>query len=180
MPLSEFPRPQETATGNDPPEVRVPPPGPMSRAMAGRLAEVECPAFGQRRKDRSEGSGVDLGPIVLASGRGSNLYDVDGNRYVDLAAGFGSLLLGHGATSTTRALEGQADQARKRADEESTPAERWRLLAEAQAREDEAQAMRYWLVQRFGPNLEAAARDMAAAWLHVRPEVVQSLGLPDT
>ena len=110
MPLSEFPRPQETATGNDPPEVRVPPPGPMSRAMAGRLAEVECPAFGQRRKDRSEGSGVDLGPIVLASGRGSNLYDVDGNRYVDLAAGFGSLLLGHGATSTTRALEGQADR----------------------------------------------------------------------
>lgn len=110
MPLSEFPRPEETATGNDPPEVRVPPPGPMSRAMAGRLAEVECPAFGRRRADRSEASGVDLGPIVLATGRGSNLHDVDGNRYVDLAAGFGSVLLGHGATATARALEGQADR----------------------------------------------------------------------
>lgn len=110
MALSEFPRPEETASGNDPPEMRVPPPGPTSRAMAGRLAEVECPAFGQRRKDRGEVSGVDLGPIILASGRGSNLYDVDGNRYVDLAAGFGSLLLGHGATSAIRALEGQADR----------------------------------------------------------------------
>jgi 4-aminobutyrate aminotransferase/(S)-3-amino-2-methylpropionate transaminase len=110
MPLSEFPRPQDTATGNEPPDVRTPPPGPMSRAAAARLAEVECPAFGQRRRDRSETSGVDLGPIVLASGRGSNLYDVDGNRYVDLAAGFGSVLLGHGAPATIRALEAQADR----------------------------------------------------------------------
>ncbi|MEZ4302660.1 MAG: aminotransferase class III-fold pyridoxal phosphate-dependent enzyme, partial [Polyangiaceae bacterium] len=110
MALSEFPRPQESATGNDPPEVRVPPPGPMSRAMTGRLAEVECPAFGRRREDRAQASGVELGPILLQSGRGSNLYDVDGNRYVDLAAGFGSVLLGHGATSTTRAIEGQLDR----------------------------------------------------------------------
>ncbi len=110
MPLSEFPGPLETASGNDPPEVRVAPPGPMSRAAAGRLAEVECPAFGQRRRDRAAVSGVELGPILLQSGRGSNLYDVDGNRYVDLAAGFGSVLLGHGATSMLRALEAQADR----------------------------------------------------------------------
>jgi 4-aminobutyrate aminotransferase/(S)-3-amino-2-methylpropionate transaminase len=110
MPLSEFPRPQETASGNDPPEIRVRPPGPMSRAAAGRLAEVECPAFGQRRQDRGEASGIDLGPIVLTSGHGSNLHDVDGNRYVDLAAGFGALLLGHGATSAMRAIEGQVER----------------------------------------------------------------------
>src|SRR3954467_4180891 len=110
MPLSDFPRPQETASGNEPPEMRVAPPGPMSRAAAEHLAEVECPAFGQRRRDRADASNTDLGPIVLASGRGSNLYDVDGNRYVDLAAGFGSLLLGHGATAPMRAMEGQADR----------------------------------------------------------------------
>jgi hypothetical protein len=46
-------------------------------------------------------------PIVLASGKGSNVFDVDGNRYVDLAAGFGAVLLGHGAPSVTRALEGR-------------------------------------------------------------------------
>ncbi|MEZ4297691.1 MAG: aspartate aminotransferase family protein, partial [Polyangiaceae bacterium] len=58
----------------------------------------------------AQASGVELGPILLQSGRGSNLYDVDGNRYVDFAAGFGSVLLGHGATSTTRAIEGQLDR----------------------------------------------------------------------
>lgn len=110
MALSEFPRPLETASGNDPPDVRVPPPGPMSRAAAARLAEVECPAFGQRRSDRGEAAGTDLAPIVLASGRGSNLHDIDGNCYVDLAAGFGSLLLGHGATSAVRAIEGQCER----------------------------------------------------------------------
>ena len=110
MPLSEFPSPLENATGNEPPELRVAPPGPMSRGAAARLAEVECPAFGQRRRDRGATSGVDLAPIVLASGRGSNLYDVDGNRYVDMVAGFGSLLLGHGATSALRALEAQSER----------------------------------------------------------------------
>jgi 4-aminobutyrate aminotransferase / (S)-3-amino-2-methylpropionate transaminase / 5-aminovalerate transaminase len=34
--------------------------------------------------------------------------DVDGNRYVDLAAGFGALLLGHGHPSVLRAIELQA------------------------------------------------------------------------
>ncbi len=110
MPLSEFPSPLENATGNEPPELRVAPPGPMSRGAAARLAEVECPAFGQRRRDRGEVSGVDLAPIVLASGKGSNLYDVDGNRYVDMVAGFGSLLLGHGATSALRAIEAQGER----------------------------------------------------------------------
>ena len=110
MPLSEFPSPLENATGNEPPELRVPPPGPMSRGAADRLAAVECPAFGQRRRDRGAASGVDLTPIVLASGRGSNLYDVDGNRYVDMVAGFGALLLGHGATSAIRAIEAQSER----------------------------------------------------------------------
>jgi 4-aminobutyrate aminotransferase/(S)-3-amino-2-methylpropionate transaminase len=32
---------------------------------------------------------------VYAFGRGSNVFDVDGNRYVDLTAGFGALLLGY-------------------------------------------------------------------------------------
>lgn len=42
--------------------------------------------------------------IVLERGFGSNLFDVDGNRYVDLAAGFGSVLLGHGHPAIERAL----------------------------------------------------------------------------
>lgn len=36
---------------------------------------------------------------------GSNVWDVDGNRYVDLCAGFGSMLLGHGHPEVTHALQ---------------------------------------------------------------------------
>src|SRR3954468_8085511 len=108
MPLSEFPLPAADAAGDDPPEMRVAPPGPMSRSALGRLEQVECPAFGHRRSARAEQTGAEMLPIVLSSGKGSNLFDVDGNRYVDLIAGFGALLLGHSATPVLRAVEGQA------------------------------------------------------------------------
>jgi len=108
MPLSEFPLPAADAAGDEPPEIRVPPPGPMSRSALARLEQVECPAFGHRRGARAEQSGAEMLPIVLASGKGANLHDVDGNRYVDLCAGFGALLLGHAATPVLRAVEGQA------------------------------------------------------------------------
>ena len=43
--------------------------------------------------------------IVLSQGKGCNVIDVDSNRYVDLAGGFGSLLLGHSHESIVRAME---------------------------------------------------------------------------
>ena len=55
-------------------------------------------------------SGEALGPIVLAGGRGANLFDVDDNRYVDLAAGFGSVLVGHGNGAVLRAAHEQLDR----------------------------------------------------------------------
>jgi 4-aminobutyrate aminotransferase/(S)-3-amino-2-methylpropionate transaminase len=45
---------------------------------------------------------------VYASAQGSNVIDVDGNRYVDFAAGFGAMLLGHGHPSVLRMLEFQS------------------------------------------------------------------------
>lgn len=48
--------------------------------------------------------------IVYASGRGSNVSDVDGNRYVDLAGGFGALLLGHSHPSIRRVLTLQSER----------------------------------------------------------------------
>ncbi len=110
MALSEIPLPTADASGDDPPEIRIDPPGPMSRAAVSRLEQVECPAFGHRRDARAVTSGAEMLPIVLSSGRGSNLYDVDGNRYVDLVAGFGALLLGHAPSSVIRAVEGQASR----------------------------------------------------------------------
>ena len=93
--------------GGELPEIDVPPPGPRSRAIAARLAEVESPAVDARRASRERDSGAEQGPIVYASGRGANVVDVDGNRYVDLAAGFGALLLGHGREEVASAVEAQ-------------------------------------------------------------------------
>ncbi|MBI4705714.1 MAG: aminotransferase class III-fold pyridoxal phosphate-dependent enzyme, partial [Deltaproteobacteria bacterium] len=109
-PLSEFPGAEgDQETGQDPPAIRVPPPGPMSLAAVARLERVECPAFSRRRAARAAAGGIDMAPIVLSSAMGCNLHDVDGNRYVDLAAGFGAVLLGHQAVPVVRAIEGQAD-----------------------------------------------------------------------
>lgn len=85
------------------PDVKVAPPGPRSRELAARLALVESPAFEARRDARAEASGAEQSPIVYARGLGSNVWDVDENRYVDLTAGFGALLLGHGPNAATDA-----------------------------------------------------------------------------
>jgi 4-aminobutyrate aminotransferase/(S)-3-amino-2-methylpropionate transaminase len=61
-------------------------------------------------------AGAPMGPrgvgagIVLSRGAGANLFDADDNRYVDLAGGFGSLLLGHGHPEVTRAIERQGQK----------------------------------------------------------------------
>ncbi len=110
MPLSEIPLPSADASGDDRPEIHAAPPGPMSRAALARLEQLECPAFGHRRDAREARSGAPMLPIVLASGKGSNVYDVDGNRYVDLIAGFGALLLGHSPSTVLRSLDGQANR----------------------------------------------------------------------
>jgi 4-aminobutyrate aminotransferase/(S)-3-amino-2-methylpropionate transaminase len=51
-----------------------------------------------------------LGKIVYAAARGANVLDVDGNRYVDLAAGFGAMLLGHCHPGVVSALSAQAER----------------------------------------------------------------------
>lgn len=110
MPQSELTLPGAAASGDELPAIVAPPPGPMSRAAALRLEQVECPAFGRRREARASAAGAEMLPIVLASGRGANVFDVDGNRYVDLCAGFGALLLGHGAEPVRRAVDGQLER----------------------------------------------------------------------
>jgi 4-aminobutyrate aminotransferase/(S)-3-amino-2-methylpropionate transaminase len=88
----------------------VPPPGPRSRALSDKLRSIECPAFDARREARAEASGADQSPIVYATGRGANVIDADGNRYVDLVAGFGALPLGHSPKRVLRAVEAQSER----------------------------------------------------------------------
>lgn len=107
MSHSEIPPPPETNPGHDLPELRVRPPGPESRSWNLRHAKRQAP-MGPRRPAVSESVAAASGPIVLSRGLGSNLLDVDMNRYVDLAAGFGAILLGHQHPAIQRALDIQS------------------------------------------------------------------------
>lgn len=104
MSFSEFPPPPELDPGQDLPHLRVPPPGPASRSWLVRYAHAAAP-MGPKRSPGSPAS-----TVVFARGLGSNVIDVDGNRYVDLAAGFGSLLLGHDHPAIRRVLGLQAER----------------------------------------------------------------------
>jgi len=46
-------------------------------------------------------------PIVTERSQGSRLWDVDGNEYVDMTNGFGSILFGHRPDFVMRAISGQ-------------------------------------------------------------------------
>jgi glutamate-1-semialdehyde 2,1-aminomutase len=47
-------------------------------------------------------------PVWLSHGKGSKVYDVDGNEYVDLHGGYGAALAGHGHPAIVEAIRGQA------------------------------------------------------------------------
>jgi glutamate-1-semialdehyde aminotransferase/acyl carrier protein len=49
-------------------------------------------------------------PIVTVRSSGSRLWDVDGNEYVDLTNGFGTILFGHNPPFVREALQAQLDQ----------------------------------------------------------------------
>ncbi|MEM0448226.1 MAG: glutamate-1-semialdehyde 2,1-aminomutase [Methanomassiliicoccales archaeon] len=48
-------------------------------------------------------------PIFISRGKGSRLYDVDGNEYIDYCLGFGPLILGHAPEEVVKALQIQAE-----------------------------------------------------------------------
>ena len=48
-------------------------------------------------------------PVWLSRGRGSKVWDIDGNEYVDLHGGYGAALAGHAHPAIARAISGQAE-----------------------------------------------------------------------
>jgi 4-aminobutyrate aminotransferase / (S)-3-amino-2-methylpropionate transaminase / 5-aminovalerate transaminase len=82
------------------PQLVGPIPGPASRALARRLARVES-----RNITRIT---ADAWPIFWREARGANVTDADGNRYIDLSAGFGVASAGHGNPVVARAIAEQA------------------------------------------------------------------------
>jgi len=86
--------------GNESPEVLVPPPGPRSRELCRRLSAAESRNVTYRS---------DAFPIFWERAFGSNVWDTDGNRYVDLTAGFGVAAVGHRHPEVVAAIRTQSE-----------------------------------------------------------------------
>jgi len=85
--------------GAEPPQLVSDVPGPRSRALAERLARVES---------RNVTCTQPTPPIFWDRAAGANVWDVDGNRYVDLTSGFGVANAGHAHPEVVRALAEQS------------------------------------------------------------------------
>jgi 4-aminobutyrate aminotransferase/(S)-3-amino-2-methylpropionate transaminase len=81
------------------PDLKVPPPGPASRALARRLRAVES---------RNVTHLSDDWPVFWSEARGANVRDADGNVFLDLTGAFGVSLLGHGHPGVVAAVEAQS------------------------------------------------------------------------
>ena len=76
-------------------------PGPRSIGLAARLAAVES---------RNVTALEPTPPIFWERAAGSNVWDVDGNRYVDLTAGFGVASTGHAHPRVVGAVVDQSER----------------------------------------------------------------------
>jgi 4-aminobutyrate aminotransferase-like enzyme len=74
-------------------------PGPRSHALAARLARVESPDTTYLADDF---------PVFWERAEGANVWDADGNRYVDLTGAFGVAALGHAHPRVVEAIGLQA------------------------------------------------------------------------
>ena len=72
-----------------------------------------------RRRSRQRARTMPLGvesnfrffepyPVFIDRGRGTRVWDADGNEYTDYALGFGALMAGHAHPAIVRAIEEQA------------------------------------------------------------------------
>jgi 4-aminobutyrate aminotransferase-like enzyme len=85
---------------NQVPDVKVTPPGPKSNELHARCTKYFKGLSGQ----------VKLFPVAFESGKGCELVDVDGNRYIDFSSGIYVTTLGHCHPKVTEAVQKMAAQ----------------------------------------------------------------------
>lgn len=78
--------------------IKMPLPGPKAQAMIARDAEVISPSYPRDY------------PFVMSHGRGTEVWDVDGNRFLDFAAGIAVCATGHAHPDVVDAVKAAADQ----------------------------------------------------------------------
>jgi 4-aminobutyrate aminotransferase len=86
------------AKGEHAPDIRMPLPGPNAEQLISRDDAVISPSY-----TRSY-------PFAMSHGRGSHVWDVDGNRFIDFTAGVAVLATGHAHPEIVRAIQEQAEK----------------------------------------------------------------------
>ncbi|MGH8285308.1 MAG: acetyl ornithine aminotransferase family protein [Steroidobacteraceae bacterium] len=79
------------------PHIRTELPGPKARALIERDRAVTTPSYPRDY------------PFVMAKGRGVEVWDVDGNRFLDFAAGIAVCSTGHAHPAVVQAIKDAAD-----------------------------------------------------------------------
>lgn len=92
------------------PNLRTEIPGPRSVEWVDLLARHESPGITARRARMGEARGLSGDPIVWERARGCNVWDADGNRYVDLTGAFGVALIGHAHPAVVGAVQTQSER----------------------------------------------------------------------
>ena len=54
--------------------------------------------------------GVDVGPLFISTAKGSKIYDIDGNEYIDYVGSWGSMILGHAHPKILEAIGAAAQK----------------------------------------------------------------------
>ncbi len=80
------------------PHIRTELPGPKARAVLERDAPVSSPSYPRDY------------PFVMSHGKGVEAWDVDGNRFLDFAAGIAVCCTGHAHPQVVRAVKEAADK----------------------------------------------------------------------
>ncbi|MDP1890689.1 MAG: acetyl ornithine aminotransferase family protein [Gemmatimonadaceae bacterium] len=87
-----------TATETKPPRIITELPGPKAKALIARDAEVVSPSYPR---------GV---PFVMDHGKGADVWDVDGNRFLDFCGGIAVANTGHSHPMVVKAIKDAADK----------------------------------------------------------------------
>ena len=80
------------------PDIKTALPGPKAKAMVGRDNAAVSPSY---TRDY---------PLVMARGEGAVVEDVDGNVFIDLAAGIAVTSTGHAHPEVVKAITDQAQK----------------------------------------------------------------------
>jgi 4-aminobutyrate aminotransferase len=80
------------------PNIKTDLPGPKARALLARDALVVSPSYPRDY------------PFVMSHGKGAEIWDVDGNRFLDFAAGIAVCSTGHSHPAVVQAIKDAADR----------------------------------------------------------------------